>query len=225
MSKTDLIIIGAGGSSQDILETVEDINRVRDTWNILGFLDDDSSKHGKKALGIPIIGSVEDALDFPNAKFILGIASYKDPTTRKRIIAKLQLPRHAYATIIHPSAQISPRTDIGVGTAILHQCIVSCSTKIGDHVLICQGTFIAHDDIIEDHVVFSGNVTLSGGVCIRDSAYIGARACVAPAVEVGAASIVGIGSVAISDVRAGSTVFGSPARIINTGELRRWGPA
>ena len=37
---TDIIIVGAGGCGREVANWIEDINTVEDTWNILGFLDD-----------------------------------------------------------------------------------------------------------------------------------------------------------------------------------------
>ena len=36
----DLIIVGAGCMGREVLQWVKDINAVKPTWNILGFIDD-----------------------------------------------------------------------------------------------------------------------------------------------------------------------------------------
>jgi acetyltransferase EpsM len=51
-------------------------------------------------------------------------------------------------------------------------------------------------------------------VKIAKGAFIGSGAILLPDVKVGAWSVVGAGSVVISDVPPHSTVFGAPARVI-----------
>ena len=36
----DIVVVGIGGTSRDVIETLESINRDKVTWNILGFVDD-----------------------------------------------------------------------------------------------------------------------------------------------------------------------------------------
>ena len=56
MMPVDLIILGAGGSSREILGAVEDINRQAPGWRVLGFLDDDPALQGKSVDGLPVLG-------------------------------------------------------------------------------------------------------------------------------------------------------------------------
>ena len=60
----DLIILGAGGTSREIADTVGDINRIERRWNLLGFLDDDAAKHGKTVGGLPVLGSIDCAKQY-----------------------------------------------------------------------------------------------------------------------------------------------------------------
>ena len=37
---TDIIVVGAAGCGREIVNWIEDINKDKPTWNIIGFLDD-----------------------------------------------------------------------------------------------------------------------------------------------------------------------------------------
>ena len=37
---TDIIIIGAAGCGREVANWIEDINKAKPIWNVLGFLDD-----------------------------------------------------------------------------------------------------------------------------------------------------------------------------------------
>ena len=220
---TDLIIGGAGGSSREIAGAVVEINRVKETWNLLGFLDDDSKKTGALIDGLRVLGPLESAKEYPEVRFVVGIASYKVPSTRKKIVERLGLPDQRFATIVHPSASLSSFVRVGVGSVVLHNVVITSETNVGNHVLISQGAVLAHDINLADYATLAPGVVVAGGVVIKESAYIGAGAILAPGIVVEAESLVGIGSTVVNNVMAGSTVFGNPARAINLpGAHRRW---
>lgn len=39
----DIVIIGAGGFGREVAWLIEDINRIKQTWNIIGFVDDNDA--------------------------------------------------------------------------------------------------------------------------------------------------------------------------------------
>jgi sugar O-acyltransferase (sialic acid O-acetyltransferase NeuD family) len=219
----DLIIVGAGGSSREIAGVVADINQFEKKWNLLGFLDDDPLKIGSIVDGLPVLGKTELVSQYPQVRLVVGIANYKNPSTRKEIAEKFQQPIERFATIVHPSACISASASIGYGTVVLQGVVITSATVIGNHVLISQGTMLGHDISVKDYVTIAPRVVISGGVIIEQSAYIGAGAVIAPGVVVGAEALIGIGSTVVGNVNSRSTVFGNPARTINlVGGLRRW---
>jgi sugar O-acyltransferase (sialic acid O-acetyltransferase NeuD family) len=207
----DLVIIGAGGSSRDIIELVEDINRVRPSWAIRGVFDDDPAKHGTAICNVPVIGSIADAAS-TDAALVIGIASSRNRRVKAMIAERLAVGPDRYATLIHPTASVSPRAVVGAGTVLLHHVIIGPDATLGRHVLVCAGCTIGHDAVIGDHVSMAPHVGVSGSVRIGDNAYLGSGARLREGVVVGAGSLIGIGAIVLKDVDAGRTVFGNPAR-------------
>jgi acetyltransferase-like isoleucine patch superfamily enzyme len=86
--------------------------------------------------------------------------------------------------------------------------------RIGNHVAIARGAlFITHDGatwIFRDEA--SPNLQSYGPIVIEDNCVIGANAVLFPNIRIGANSIVGAGSVVISDVPPNTIVMGVPAR-------------
>ena len=41
----DIIIVGAGGCGREVANWIEDINKEKKTWNILGFIDEIGRAH------------------------------------------------------------------------------------------------------------------------------------------------------------------------------------
>lgn len=211
-----LIILGAGGTSREIAGAVRDVNQRELHWDLLGYLDDDPALHGAQIDGLPVLGLLETA-GRSEAQVIIGVARAKNPGVRRSIVERLNLPRERYATIVHPSASVSPHAKTGAGTAILHNVVITSGTVVGDHVLILQNVTMAHDQVVEDFVTIAPGATIAGGVRLKQGSYIGAGSAILDGVSVNEGALVGIGSVVLWDVPAGATVVGNPAQaLLNT---------
>ena len=85
--------------------------------------------------------------------------------------------------------------------------------KIGNHVAIAQEVvFITHDGgtwLFREEIP---NLQVFGPIIIEDNCVIGARSVLFPNIRIGRNSIVGAGSVVISDVAPDTVVIGVPAR-------------
>lgn len=56
----DLIIIGASGFGREVVWLVERINRFNPTWNLLGFMDDNSEIQNEEINGYRVLGTTND---------------------------------------------------------------------------------------------------------------------------------------------------------------------
>lgn len=101
--------------------------------------------------------------------------------------------------------------------------------KIGNHVGIANGVlFMTHDGgpWVFRHEV--PDIQVFGPIVIEDNCIIGANAVLFPNIRIGKNSIVGAGSVVISDVHPNTIVMGVPARPLGSVEkykekcLERW---
>src|ERR1700757_549255 len=101
----DLVILGAGGASREIAEAVEEINRGRPTWNLLGFLDDDPAKIGRVINGVRVLGPISSAARY-SALFLIGIAATQNRRARQRIVETLGIYQDRFAVVMHPSASV-----------------------------------------------------------------------------------------------------------------------
>jgi len=211
VSVRDLVIIGAGGTSREIADALDAVNRCEPRWNLLGFLDDDPAKHGTLVDGIPVLGSIGTNVS-DDAQFIIGVASWRTPDARRGIVARLGLPAERYATIIHPSAIISRHARIGVGTAILQNVVITPGTVVGNHILILQNVTMAHDQVVEDYVTIASGATIAGSVRLRSGCYLGAGCTIMNGITVNDGALAAVGAVVMNEVPAGRTVAGNPAR-------------
>jgi sugar O-acyltransferase (sialic acid O-acetyltransferase NeuD family) len=209
----DLIIVGAGASSQQIVDAIADLNRRQCTWNVVGFLDDDPAKHGQFVHGVKVLGPLSSVKQF-QGRVLIGIASPMDPARRQRVHSKIDLPLDRFATVIHPSAFVAPSSQVGAGSAILQNVVIIQNTSLGKHVIVAQNASLGHDVIVEDFVTIAAGALIAGLARVREASYIGAQSAVNNGVTVNQGALVGLGAVVVKDVPVGMTVVGNPARPI-----------
>ncbi len=209
-----LLLFPFGGNAKEALISIFAINGIQPEWNIVGFLDDDHSVHGKACCGIKVLGGKELLKVYDTAYVLAVPGSPKGYLRRKTIIGGLCLDKSRFATIVHPSVIRSPDATIGYNTLVMSNVVVSCGSQIGNHCIVLPNTVLAHDSSISDYGCIGSNVSLSGSVNIGSECYIGSGVTMRENIKIGARTLIGLGSNVISDIEEGTVAVGSPARAI-----------
>jgi sugar O-acyltransferase (sialic acid O-acetyltransferase NeuD family) len=212
VTPTPLLLVGAGGFARETLELVRAVNRRSPEWEVLGFLDDDPSRHGTQVNGLPVVGPTEAAHDHPEARVVACVASPSDPPRRLRLVSRLGLPAERYATLVHPAAVIPEPAELGPGTVVHATSVLTADVRLGAHVAVMPGVVLTHDDVIGDGVTFGAGVRVAGGVTVDEGAYLGSGALIRENIRIGAGAVVGMGAVVTASVPPGETWVGVPAR-------------
>jgi sugar O-acyltransferase (sialic acid O-acetyltransferase NeuD family) len=209
-----IVILGVGGNCVDILDAIQDINALasRPRYECVGFLDDDPSRHGTSIHGIPVLGGLARARALRRAVFVNGIGSVGNFRRKREIIARTGLPVERFATIVHPSAQVSRLAAIGAGTVVLQNSVIGSDARVGRHVMILPLTVISHHAVVGDYSTIAGGVSISGYVRIGRACYIGTHSAIREHLAIGDAALIGMGSIVVRDVPPGAAVAGNPAR-------------
>lgn len=209
----DLYIIGAGGFGREVAWLVERINAVKSTWNIKGFIDDNSVLWGKTEDGYPIAGGSDFLLE--QKREIWTVCAVGNAKVRQNLIKKLDTnPNIHFATVIDPSVILSGRVIIGEGSIVCAGSILTVDITIGKHVIINLDCTLGHDDVISDFVTIYPSVNVSGNVIIGACAELGTGMQIIQGKRIGKGSILGAGTVVVKDIPDGCTAVGSPARVI-----------
>ncbi len=206
-TRPPLIILGAVGNCLDIAEAAR-----AGGFEVVGFLDDDAGLQGRTLGGVPVLGRLEDAGRHTDASFVLGIGGPDSFRAKKQVLDQLGIPVERFATVIHPSCVVSESAQIGPGSAILSHCSIGHNVTIGTHVVMLQNTVVGHDSEIGDLTILAAGVSLSGKVTIGTQCYIGVAVAMKDGVSVEPETLIGAGSVVVSDIRGCRVAFGVPAK-------------
>lgn len=204
--KKRIVIIGAGGFGRECIETI-----LQDrTLELIGFLDDDESLHGKYLNGVKVLGALNwiHTIDY-QPYFVCSIG---DPKIKKDVCIRAEMLGFKPVSIVHPAARVySP---IGKGVIIQAGAIVTVNVTIEDHVHINLNCSIGHDSVIGKYSTISPLVSISGNVKLREGVFIGSNAAVLPSVRIGEWTKIGAVACVIKNCISHRTYVGVPARCV-----------
>lgn len=211
-----IIILGTGGNSIDILDTMNDINARHQTpiYQCVGFLDDNETNWGDTLHGAAILGPLKSAAKYQDCHFVNGIGSPQNFWKKHEIIAKTGVPTDRFETIVHPTASVSTMSSLGLGTVVFQSAVLTSNVKIGNHVVILPNTVVSHEVIVGDFTCIAGGACISGRVTIGQSCYLGTNCCITGDAVIGDNCLIGMGSVVLGNVPKNSVVVGNPARFL-----------
>ncbi len=204
-TSTPLLVFPFNGNA------LEAIDCLGDAFHLVGFIDDTLAKQGVGPLSIPVLA--RDALArWPDAKVLAVPGGATSFLTRRVAIASLQLADERFATVVHPTARVSPLATIGRNVLIMAGAVVTSNAVIGDHVCVLPNTVIHHDVTIGDWTLIGSNVTVAGGTAIGENCYVGSGTSIMNGLHIGARSLIGLGSNVIRSCPSDSRLAGNPAR-------------
>lgn len=129
-----LIILGSGGYGRTVYDIAEQLG-----YSIT-VLDDADEEHPLASFVCYIDDDTEFIPAFGNNEF------------RLQWINRIEGAGGKLATLIHPSAYISPKAQVSAGCVILPGAIVNTGSKVGKGCIINLGATVDHDVIVEDGV-------------------------------------------------------------------------
>lgn len=203
------ILLGAGGHGRVLIELMRQLG-----MEILFIADDDARAHGKVIEGLAVRGG-EDAVlacDASNVLLVNGVGSVGKTIARRRLFGRYTDRGYRFASLIHPSAVVSPSAKLASGVQVMAGAVLQAGVRVSDNVLINTRASVDHDCIIGAHVHVAPGATLSGAVNVGEGVHIGTGATVIENISIGREAVVAAGAVVVGDVTDGSRVMGVPAK-------------
>lgn len=191
-----MYIYGASGHARVIIDLLEEKESIH------GIFDDNVEI--REVLGYPVQQGNPHVSNF-DQPFIIAIGDNK---ARKEISKRLE-GKARFGTIVHPSAIVSKRSEVGEGSVIMEGVIVKVNCTIGKQAIINTAASVDHDCSLGDFVHLAPQATLCGDIVVGEGTIIGANALILPGVKIGSWCKIGAGSVVNKDVPDGATWIGS----------------
>lgn len=193
------LIVGAGGFSREVADLVNDLGH-----EVTAFFDEEPHAVAHEPTGLPIVA------DTAGVGYDAVAVAIGDAAVRKRLFERFagaSLP-----VLAHPSAQVSPSAQVGAGTLIMHNAVVSAQADLGEGVIVNVGCYVAHDCRVGAFTHLAAGVNLGGGASVGEGCLCGTGSIVLPGVRVGSHAVLGAGAVVLHDLVNGAKAVGVPAR-------------
>lgn len=211
-----LVIIGGSHAFWEINELIQDINKVKPTYEIIDVLDDSSDLQGKNYNGLVVKGPIDLAREYDqDVKFIFAIGSFRTRIIRSKILKRLNIPEERFETLIHPTAKVFSTSEVRNGCIIHYGTVIFNHTIVDSFAIIAANCVIAVGNYIGKGALFGSNITTTTGVRIGSFSFIGSSTSIGENVEIEPCAQIGMGSLILKDIKAGAFVLGNPPRLLD----------
>ena len=215
MSK-QLVIIGNGGHTQDILSIIESTQRwgsADDVW----LLDDVGSKNRLlRGSGITNGSNVYDTylkLMSVYGKDLVYIIGVNSSFERRKIAQEMGALRAVPSDpIVHATASIAASSKAGVGCVLGPFAALTANVIIGDHVHMNTGSSVNQGSKVGHYSTLSPGARVCGDVIMGHTVSMGASSTIINLKNIGSDVTIGAGAVVIEDIPDSITVVGVPAK-------------
>ena len=208
-----IVLIGAGGFGREVASIIEVLNSQKPTYELLGFLDDDSHyTEDSKINGYPWLGGHDWILAHKDD--VVCNCTIGNVRVKSKIQRELTDAGVTFETIIAYGGfgYIHKTVEIGPGCVFYGGVTIGVNCKIGAGVILNQMVNIGHDASIGDYTAVMPFTGISGYCDIGSEVMIGGHAFIIPGKKVGNSATVAAGSIVFSNVKEGTTVLGNPAK-------------
>ena len=127
-----------------------------------------------------------------------------------------RLPKETqFFTFIHPTALIlSDNVQVGEGSFIGANSILTTNIKIGKHAILNRGNQIGHDSEIGDYFSAMPGAIVSGNVTIGDCVYMGTNSSIKEKLSIHSLSTIGMNSCVVKHIKEPGVYVGVPTKKI-----------
>ncbi len=205
----EVIIIGTGGHSTSIRDSLNEINGIK----LYGYIDKFKKIDNKYIIANDINDSNYNELS--KYYFIIAVGNNKIRDEWYKKIVKFNLK---LINIIDKTANLSKTLLIGNGNFIGRNVTITSNVQIGNNCIINTGSIIEHGCNIMNSVNISPGSVICGDVCINDLSWIGANSTIIGQLNIGKNVTIGAGTIIRNDINDNEVWVGNPSRFLKMNE-------
>ncbi len=132
--KKRLVILGSGGYGRTVYDIAEQLGYA------ITVLDDSDKEHPLDSFSLYINENTEFIPAFGNNEF------------RLKWMDQIEGAGGTLATLIHPTAYVSPKAQVSKGCVVLPGAVINTGSRVGKGCIINLGAVMDHDVILGDGV-------------------------------------------------------------------------
>ncbi len=196
MSKSPILLVGAGGHARSCIDVIEQHGRF-EVAGLVGTTD----QLGTSVLGYPILGADSDLpwLLQTYAYALVTVGQIKTPEPRIQLFELVKSYWCASPVIVSPRGHISRHATVAAGTIVMHGAIVNAGAKVGKNCILNSQSLVEHDAIVGDHCHIATGVALNSSVCVGAGTFVGSHVSVRQGVHIGERCVIGMGMRVLKD--------------------------
>ena len=206
-----IVIIGSGGFAKEVAFLIDEVNKEKKKWNLLGYIDSEIGKQNGKYL----IFQNDEWLQQTDEKIsvVFGIGS---PLLIKKLASLFSKNENlSFPNIMHPNVIADwKRIKIGKGNVICASNTFTTDIEIGSFNIFNLDCTLGHDSFIGNYNVINPSVNISGGVNIGSNNLIGTSATILQYLRIDKDITIGANSLVNKSVDEKGLYVGTPAKRI-----------
>ena len=189
-----LALFGYGGHAREVACQIDQ--------EITFFVDDEYANKIAKPIS-----------EFNPEEYVMMVA-VADSKDRAEIVNKL--PKETkYFTYIHPSVQIMDDSiEVGEGSFIGANSILTTNIKLGKHALLNRGNHIGHDCIIGDYFSMMPCAVVGGNITIDNNVYLGSCSNIREKINITSNIVIGMNAAVVKNLTESGVYVGVPVKKI-----------
>jgi sugar O-acyltransferase (sialic acid O-acetyltransferase NeuD family) len=203
-----LILLAASGLAREVLAVLEG----QSSYKVRGILDDEASLHGTALGGVDVLGPLDMISEYDDDQVLICAGRGMTRAAIDRRMTRLGIPDDRFATVTDSSVRVPSSCQVGPGSLLLRNVVLTANVKIGRHVVCMPNVTLTHDDQLDDFVTVCAGVAVGGSVCVGREAYLGMNSSVREDLTIGQRAILGMGACLTRDLPPAETWAGVPAR-------------
>tara|TARA_Y100000294_G_C8520539_1_gene322702 strand:+ start:130 stop:774 length:645 start_codon:yes stop_codon:yes gene_type:complete len=209
--KKKILIFSAGSAGREVNQLISSINKINESWEVVGFVDSDEDKAGKSVDGL----SVYSNSNKPRDKDIYATCGIMDGSLREKIFnQEIIKNKYKLTNLIHPSVEQPKSLKIGLGNIIFGNVHISFDVEIKNFSIISNYCDLGHNLIANNYFTIMPSVIIGGNCEIGEQTLIGSGAMIHQGVKIGSNCKIGMGTLVTSEIKTNTSVVDYPRKTI-----------
>lgn len=188
----EIVLVGAGSHAVSVVDLIESTNE----FLILGLLDNRLAEE-ESFLDYVCLGSMDSVNKWVdgNRNFFVSVGQIGGPGIREDLYRVLVSLGAIVASPVSPFAYVSPRSSLGLGTAVFHGAVVNAGASVGENCIINSQSLLEHDAKVGSHSHIATGARINGEASIGSRCFVGSGAVIFQGCQIPDDSVVPAGAV------------------------------